>query len=164
MTETADSSVVAQRTLEVELPLPPERALALVEEAVEGWGGDWQSSTRGGRFELPVAAGLRYGFVDGTASVSSAGSERSRVELWIERAEYRLQFRATVVLALGALGGLLLVVMPFVPVLLDLLPLAGLLLLLAWFLVASQLRHRSVDDFAQWLEELAQEQLDEGGS
>jgi hypothetical protein len=54
--------------------------------------------------------------------------------------------------------------MPFVPVLLDLLPLAGLLLLLAWFLVASQLRHRSIDDFLRWLEELAQEQLDEGGS
>ena len=147
--------------LEVELPLAPERALALVEEAVEGWGGDWQSSPPGGRFELPVSAGLRYGFVNGTADVSSAGSEHSRVQLWIERSDYRIQFRATVVLALGALGGLLLVVMPFVPVLLDFLPLAGLLLLLAWFLVASQLRHRSVDDFLGWLEELAQEQVEE---
>lgn len=148
----------ADPPLEVALELAPEEAFALAVSAVEEWGGEVEekalSSQRGpARVQLPVSAGLRFGWVDAHLSTRAVGSG-SQVLLHVENRHYRLHRSAVMVLLLGGLAGLSMLVMPLYPPLLDLLPLAALLLVLAWFMVASKVRHQNAQDF---LDELSKE-------
>ncbi len=131
----------------VRVPVSSEIALEAAEEAVRLWGGEWRRDGTGGSLELPVAAGVRRGHLAGSLSTASAGSDHTTVTVEVSAEDYRLQGREVMVLLMGAFGGLFLVAAPFSPQLFDLIPLAGLLLLLAWFLVVSRLRYRGVVEF-----------------
>jgi len=61
------------------------------------------------------------------------------------------------ILIFGAVGGLLLVVAPLVPALFELIPAAIVLLVAAWFMVASRLRTRGPDDFLELVESMLEE-------
>ena len=131
----------------VRVPVSQETALEAAAEAVRLWGGEWRRDGTGGALELPVAAGVRRGHLAGALATQNAGTAETVVSVDVSAEDYRLQGRELMVLLMGALGGLFLMVAPFVPQLFDLIPLAGLLLLLAWFLVVSRLRYRGVVEF-----------------
>ena len=133
-------------TLRVEAPT--KRALEAVENVAELWGAEFEKLGTGGKLETPVAAGLRRGIVEAEVETRSAGSA-THLTLRTTKESYQLQGRELVVLLMGAAGGLFMVIVPFAPHLFDLLPMAGILLLLAWFLVASRARHRNLRDFLQ---------------
>ncbi len=117
-----------------------------LDQSAMGWGAQWQRHGTGGRLELPVVAGLRRGQIVGSVS-SSCQDGGVRLECAIEHQQYRLQGRELVVLLFGALGGLFIVLAPFLPDLFELIPIAGILLLLAWFLVVARVRHQGLADF-----------------
>ncbi len=122
----------------------PADARLGVAHAAEDWGGCFDPGSR--RLVLPILAGLRHGRLEGRLAASENGSG-TRLVLLVERADYRVHAQALVVLLFGALGGAMLVVLPFVPSLVSLMPLSILLLLLAWFLVVSRVRHQDARDF-----------------
>jgi len=130
-------------------------ALAAVEEAVETWGGAFERRGRGGRVSIPVAVGLRHGRLDGDVHLESSGPA-TKLVLTPTGAHYRLHRPAAVVMLFGALGGLLLVVAPLWPKLFELVPAAVVLLLAAWFMVASRTRTRGPRDFLDLVESIAE--------
>lgn len=147
----------------VDLDMRPSEVLRAVEQAAEIWGAEWSRDGDGGLLELPVQAGLRRGLVRSQVAVEALATG-SRLKLRTEECVYELMGAHLVVLLMGALGGLVLVVSPFHPPLLPLIPVAGLLLLAAWFLVAAQVRHRGPEEFLRLvtsLEEDASLQRDE---
>ena len=123
-----------------------ETTLAAVEQAAELWGAAWRADGWGGRLELPVAAGLRRGVVRGRLSVE-ATADGSRLLLRVEESRHTLNRVALVVLLLGGIGALAATLWPFFPPLLAVAPLAIVLALSAWLLVASRLRTSGPDDF-----------------
>jgi hypothetical protein len=139
----------------VTVAAPVDRALETVADAAEIWGGEWQRHGTGGRLAIPLAAGIRRGFVAGAISTEPAAGG-VRLRFLVETSEFRVQRSALFILLVGAAGGVLLMVAPLVPGLLELLPVAVVVLLLAWFLVLSRLRNRSADDFLREVAELAQ--------
>jgi hypothetical protein len=119
-----------------------------ITEAAETWGAEWEPDASGGALELPVAAGLRLGLLRGRLS-TSPGPSGTRLLFEVNDSEYRVHTAAVVVLALGAAGGAGMVILPFVPSLLPLLPAAFILPLLAWFLVLSRLKNRGPREFLE---------------
>jgi hypothetical protein len=157
---------IADRRLSVDLPLPIDRALPLVEELAGLWGGELRREGRGGRLALPVSAGIRHGVVEGTIEAQRLGAGGCRLDLRLEHEAYRLHGSAVVVLLIGALGALFLVVAPLVVgrESVRLLPPAFIVMLAAWFLVASRVRHRSAADFLKSLGEVARADADDESS
>ncbi|HVS14971.1 MAG TPA: hypothetical protein VMV46_13665 [Thermoanaerobaculia bacterium] len=156
MTSISHSSIV-ERRLSVDLPLPVDEALSLAGELAGLWGGELRCEGRGGRLQLPVAAGVRHGVVEAWVDALRLGADGSRLELRLEREAYRVHVSALVVLLIGALGAVFLLVAPLVVgrESVRLLPPAFIVMLAAWFLVASRVRHRSPADFLESLGELA---------
>ncbi len=149
----------ATAILETSVDLPPDVAFDLAVEAVQDWGGEVDPaglSNRQGplKVQLPVSAGLRYGWIDAYLSTHHTGSS-CRIVLQVEDSHYHLHTSAVMVLLLGGLGGLSMLIMPLFPQLFELLPLAGLLLVLAWFMVASKVKHHDAQDFLRELEHRA---------
>ena len=72
----------------------------------------------------------------------------------VDQRNYQIQIAAVVVLLFGALGGLATVIVPFYPELFQLIPVSVLLILLAWFMVVSRLRHRGPSEFMELVGEL----------
>lgn len=153
----ASGAATGPRELAADLPLPVGDALELVEELASSWGGELERSAAGGRLALPISAGLRHGLLEGEVSVSRLGAGGSRVELVVASERYRLHVSAVVVLLIGAAGGLFLMLAPLLigRAAVGLLPAAFLLMLVAWFLVASRLRHRGAGEFLGALADLA---------
>lgn len=129
-----------------EVPLPAGPALGAVAKAAEDWGAGWQPEGSGGRLTLPVSAGVRRGVLSGRLRIEP-DAPGSLAVLEIDDAHYRVNWPAVVVLGLGALGGLLATLWPFFPSLIGWLPLAAVLALVAWLLVASRLRSAGPEDF-----------------
>ena len=73
-----------------------------------------------------------------------------------ESSRYRLHFASFFVLLMGALGGLFLVVVPFFPALMPLIPAGILLSLAAWFLVVARVRTRGSVEFLELVRELVE--------
>lgn len=144
----------------LELPAPTPRVLAAVAEAAELWNGAWEPDGTGGRLLLPVTAGVRRGVLVGEVDVRAAG-EGSALTLRIEEIHYRVNFSAVVILALGAGGGLLMILWPLFPRLLRLMPVGVVMAIVAWLLVASRLRISDPADFLKLVGDLAdQEEID----
>lgn len=139
----------------MEVDASPDEVLRRVREAVDAWGGEWQSEgERGGKLILPVSAGVRRGWMGFEVSVEpprDGGDEAS--ELVLRRAQDHLQVdRATVmVLLLALLGALLFLVVPFVPRLLPLLPIGFVLTVAGWLFVVARLRNSGPDEFLEQL-------------
>lgn len=144
----------------LELGLPIDRALAALAAAAEVWGAEWERAGTGGRLALPVTAGLRQGLVEGAVAAERVG-DGTRLRFDVDRADYRVHVAALVVLLVGGAGALLTVVAPLVPPLLELLPVAGLLMLLAWFLVLARMRNRNAADFFALVAKVADEGVDD---
>jgi len=136
----------ANKSHSILVDAPLELTLDAIEEASHLWGGTWEPGGRGGEIELPVAAGVRRGRVAGELRATPEGGG-TRLRFNVENSNYRLQGREIVVLLVGAISGLFLMVAPFVVPLWSLIPMAGLLLLLAWFLVVARLQNHSPPDF-----------------
>ena len=137
----------------MELAGNASQALETVREAADIWGGDWQPRGSGGRLTLPVSAGLRHGHVIGEVSAQDLGGS-ARLVFYVEKSHYQLHVASLAILLMGALGGLVLVLWPFYPVLLELTPVGVVLSLTAWFLVASKLKTRGPTEFLNLLTEL----------
>ena len=132
-----------------------EETLAAVSSAAEDWGAGWEPSGRGGSLELPVRAGLRHGHQRGRIEVEhAAGSPadregRTEVLFRVERSEYRLWIAAIVILLLSAAGGVLTVIWPFWPELLELAAFGAVIALSGWFLVVTRLRNQGAEEFLE---------------
>ncbi|RMH19380.1 MAG: hypothetical protein D6696_10715 [Acidobacteria bacterium] len=131
----------------VELGAAPASGLEQLAGLAESWGASWQQKgIAGGHLTLPVRAGLRRGLVEGAVSIE-ATKGGSRLTFVVEDSFYRVHYAAFFLVLIGGLGGLFTMVAPFVPSLLPLLPLAMLLAIGAWFLIASRLRSRGPEEF-----------------
>ena len=117
---------------------------------------EWHRSGTGGRLTLPLSAGLRHGLATGDLTSDSRGS-KTRIDLELHPFEYHLHRPAAYVLLIGALGAVAMVLVPIFPALVGFVPLGFLALLLAWFLVLSQIKNRSPEDFLSVVCEIAEE-------
>jgi len=170
---------------------PPARVAAAVAPAAGKWGADWipgDSTGSGGsppdeaagRLRLPVAAGIRRGVLDGELwlAASASGSAEApegedipagpatRVEFRPRDSVYFVDTKIAVVLTISALGGLLVVVWPFLPPseeLAQIVPLGVVLALAGWLLVVSRLENRGVEEFLDLLALEAEDGPDEDG-
>ncbi|MDA8017549.1 MAG: hypothetical protein MPN21_08885 [Thermoanaerobaculia bacterium] len=133
-----------------DLRTTPESALEHVAASAESWGGEWQrEGSRAGRLILPVSAGVRRGWVG--FEVSATPSERGGAKLELRQAEEYLHVdRGTIVVLLTSLFGALLVLLgPFVPRVLPLLPIGFILTIAGWLFVAARLRNSGPEEFLE---------------
>ncbi len=135
------------RQVEVELDLTPDEALEALSDGAEAWNGTWRRQGAGGQLTLPVTAGVRHGVLYGAVSVRPS-DEGVRVTYHVDRSEYVTNAGAVGILALGALGVLAMLAWPLLPGTSPNLAGSGfILILLAWLVVGSRLRHRDAADF-----------------
>jgi len=145
---------------------PAAEILAALEDAAEDWGASWEPSARGtaagGRLHLPVVAGLRRGFQEGRVTVAEEGNEGSRsVHFAVERQSYRLWTPAIALLLVAAYGGVVSVLWPFWPRLLQQVPLGLVLAFSAWFLIVPRLRNEGADEFLGMVSAYAEQPEDD---
>ena len=123
-------------------------ALASVNDAAESWGAIWEPEGSGGILRLPVSQGLRQSLLEGLLLVERDPSRPgSTLRFRVERTQTKINWTASLVLLLGAVGGVVATLWPFFPNLLRLAPAGIVLAIAAWLLVASRLRTADVDDF-----------------
>jgi hypothetical protein len=132
----------------IELACEPQAALAAATRAASDWGAELAPAAGGSRLRLPVTAGLRHGWMEGTLTAEPL-PEGSRLSFRVEQSGYTLQAGPVAVLVVGALGGLTLVLWPLYPPLLRLAPFGLVLALAAWFLVLSRLRVSGPEEFLE---------------
>ena len=118
------------------------------ERAAEMWGAEWSGEGSSARIRLPVTAGVRRGILTGRLW-SEPATDGSQLILRIEDSVYRLNWPAVLILLFGAFGATCLTLWPLFPVLLQMAPIAVVLAIAAWFLVASRLRMSGADDFLE---------------
>lgn len=144
----------------IDLDCAPPEALSAVGKAAEAWGADWQRGIDGGRLDLPIAAGIRHGLVQGRLAVEPHGAGSS-LSYRTEDAVYVVRTAPVAILALAGAGGVMTVIWPFFPALLPLAPLGGIIALSGWFLVVSRLSTSTPDDFLRLVAEIAEHGDDE---
>ena len=138
------------------MPASRDDTLAALATAAEYWNAAWEPGPAGGKLFLPVLAGIRRGRILARVEVRST-RDTSEIRLTVEHAEYEVNRPALLFLVLGALGGLLTLILPLYPKqLIAFLPLALVLLLGAWLLVASRVRNAGPRDFLDTVAELAE--------
>jgi hypothetical protein len=152
--------------LDLDLAVPVREAWAAAVRAAEVWGAELEGDEAGGRFELPVVAGLRRGLLEGRLellqSPESEGLEGSRLSLVVERSQYRLQLSSIVVLLISAGGAILTVLWPFYPGLVRVASFGAVLALCGWLLVLSRLRNSGPAEFLNAVEKEAAAGAPEG--
>ncbi len=146
-----------QQELRQRVTASPAEVLAAIDRAAESWNAAWEPASGGGRLHLPVLAGIRRGRLLAHLEVRST-PDGSEIQLRIEQSEYEVHRPAVFFLALGAAGGLVTIIWPLFPdQMIDFLPLAVVLLLGAWLLVASRLRTAGAQDFLDTVAELVED-------
>ena len=143
----------------VELDLSPAAALAALRRTADDLGAELQEEGASTKLHLPVLAGLRRGLVSGEVEILPT-QEGSRLVFRPETAVYHVQTQAVMILLLATAGGLLTLVWPFFPKLLQIAPFGALIALGGWFLVISRLRTSGPDEF---LAAVASHEADEHG-
>ena len=143
---------------EVDLPLPPREALAVLRRAVGDLGGAWRDDAAGGppEFSLPTRAGIREGYTSLRPSLEPTAAG-CHLALQVAGEALEVNRAAAAVLLLGALGGILVVIWPLHDALLALAPAGALLALVAWLLVASRLRSHGPEELLELVADLAVE-------
>ena len=135
-------------TLSIELDESPVAALNLVARQAELWGADWETvDAESGKIGLPVTAGLRHGWIEGTVRVESDGPGRSRITFEPEHADYRADRGSVMILSAAAFGCLLTLVAMFFPKLLPLMPVGILLAIGGYLVVIARLRNSGPEEF-----------------
>ncbi|MEM8993240.1 MAG: hypothetical protein AAGF23_00480 [Acidobacteriota bacterium] len=129
-----------------ESALGPAELLEWVGRVADQWDGEWEPADGGGRLGLPVTAGLQRGWLAGRLEVVPApgGSE---VRFEVDKGEMKSDRGSVMILLVGAFGGLVTVVAPFVPALWALVPVGLLLGFSAWFMVVARLRSAGPAEF-----------------
>jgi len=138
----------------IQIPVPPKEVLPAIELASEDWGALWSAGRDGGDLRLPVTVGLRQGRLDGRVEVAAHG-KGSEVRFLVEQSEYHLWIQAVVILAIGGFGGVMTVLWPFWPKLLQVAPFGAVLAFSAWMLVVARLENRSAQEFLEAVERVA---------
>lgn len=140
-----------------QLSQSPTIVLQAVGEAADVWGADWRPGEPGGsgQLVLPTIQGLRQGVLAGTLSTAPADGG-TLLQLEIEEHDFSINWSATAILTLGAIGGLTLVLWPLSPKILQLAPIGAVLAVVAWLLVVSRLRYSDAGDFLDLVAELAE--------
>ncbi len=147
----------------VSVALSVEESLDAVERAAELWGADWHRHGTGGRLELPVHAGVRRGTITARLSTEpKAQGNGTALVVQVESSHYRLQTTAVSILAAGGLGALALTLWPLYPPILALAPVALILIVVAWLVIASRLQNSGVEEFLELVGSAAAEGADEG--
>ena len=131
---------------EIEAALTRDEALEALAQASELWGAGWERQGDGGRLALPVLTGLKRGLLVGPVQIEAAASG-SRLVFDVEERHDSLNWTAVAILVFGAAGGIAATLWPFFPVLLGVAPLAVVVAIGAWILVASRLRTSTPEDF-----------------
>lgn len=130
-----------------EFPLSLGQAQEAISLAAEAWGAEWvPDSPRSGQLRLPILAGLRRGVLYGRLSLTPIPTG-CRVSWELERSDLRIHRPSFSLLALTAAFVLPVSAWPLYPPLLGLLPLAGVMGFLAWFLVLSRLQSSGPEEF-----------------
>ena len=132
----------------VDMDVPPAEALAALRQTAEDLGAEFEADGMGGKLHLPVLAGLRRGLVSGDVEILPAPGG-SRLVFRPETAVYHVQTQAVMILLFATAGGLLTVLWPFFPGLLQVAPFGALIALGGWFLVISRLRTSGPDEFLE---------------
>ena len=132
----------------IDLDLPPAGALSALRRTAEDWGAELQVKGDGGQLHLPVLAGLRRGLMSGPVEIRPAEGG-SRLTFRPETTVYYVQTQAVLVLLLAVAGGLLTMLWPFFPKLLEVAPFGAVVALSGWFLVISRLRTSGPDEFLE---------------
>lgn len=145
----------------IDVDLAPGDALDLLAKAVADWGGEWRTEDEEHALWLPVSAGLRRGFVAARAEATAEGPH-TRVEIRQVESQLHINRGAAGVLAFGALGGIVAMLWPFFPGLLKIAPLAAVLAVVAWLMVAGRLRNSGLEEFVEALQATAE--TDDGES
>ena len=124
-----------------------EVATAIAASA-EDWGAVWQPDGSGGILTLPVSHGLHHGLLEGPVSIEKDPfTGGSTLRFRVEASQSRVNWTACLLLVFGAIGGVIAMLWPFFPGLLQLAPAGIVLAIAAWLLVASKLRNADADDF-----------------
>lgn len=139
---------------QLRLDLAPERTIEALSEAAADWGGEWREEETGYLLLLPVTAGVRRGFSAARITVVKEG-QGSRVDIGSIENHLEVNRGAAGVLAFGAMGAIVAILWPFFPGLLRLAPIAAVLAVVAWLLVAGRLRSLGLDEFFAMVEEAA---------
>jgi hypothetical protein len=142
-------------TLEIEAPTEAvHTALNLV---AEGWGGQWKDEAPGGELWIPVNSGLRKGFWHGTIDVEALPADTGACRLRVEQRDQQMQVNrgAAMILLFGAVGGVVAILWPFFPALVQLGPFGLVLAIAAWLLVSSRIRNSGLEEFFRAVEAVA---------
>ncbi|MEM1180910.1 MAG: hypothetical protein AAGM22_21375 [Acidobacteriota bacterium] len=135
-----------QESYRFESVLRPEALLERVAEVAGQWDGEWEPSEDGGRLGLPVTVGLQRGWLAGRVEVEEQ-SDGSAVRFEVDRGEVKADRGSVLILLVGAFGGLVMLLAPFIPALWALVPVALLLGFSAWFMVVARLRSAGPAEF-----------------
>lgn len=164
--------------MEAVFDAPPDAVLEALALAAEDWEGEWRpraDPTPGrtsGHLYLPIVAGLRQGLLELAVTVEPGSPEEpgedegTRLSLQPLAGRYHLNTSAVGVLAIAAVGGLMVLIWPFFPAypeLVQLAPLGAILALVGWFLVVSRLTNQGPEEFLS-LVRLGVEGTEENGS
>lgn len=134
-------------TYEARVDGEPRAALAHLAREAEAWGGRYDAAS--GRLELPVLAGLRRGWLDGTVHAepaADAAAGGARLVYRVTDSVYRVQPLPFFLLLVAGLGALLVVVAPFEPRLLRFLPAGAMAALAGWLFVVATLRNSGPEE------------------
>ncbi len=138
-----------------ELNLTVTEAGHALAAAAHAWGAEWKpEGPMGGQLHLPAVAGLRRGFLHGRVALTPL-TKGCRVSWKLERAELEVHRPTVTLLTATAVVVIPVSAWPFYPPLLGLLPLAGAMAFLAWFLVLSRLQSSGPEEFFAALAEEA---------
>lgn len=138
---------------EVELDVPPERALASLAAGAEAWGGEWTPRAGGGRLAIPVVFGLRRGVAVGDVELTRLGDSRTRVGWTLAESHLEVHRPSVAVLSIAAVPLVGVLAWPLWRPLVALAPFALVLGFLAWWLVVSRLRSSGPEEFLATLGE-----------
>ncbi|MEM9558296.1 MAG: hypothetical protein AAGC60_28840 [Acidobacteriota bacterium] len=172
---------MSARTFTARLQAAPAEALGELEETVVAWGGEFQDqpaqpgTTPSALIQLPVRAGIRYGWVAGAVraipdghgaadhgtDADHAKNGFTRLEFTVDDEEYRVDKAAFGVLLLAAAGALVTLVAPLVPHLVSLVPVGILLAVGAWFFIIARLRNSGPEELFDLLDEMGDEEDDD---
>lgn len=130
-----------------------DTVLQAVAAAAEAFQGHWDPNE--GRISLSIRAGLRTGTWHGLLHLAGDRSS-THLRLDAEREEYRVDHAAFAMLCLSGISAIPLLLWPFFPRLLALLPIALVLAVGGWLLVLSRLQNQGPEEFLETVRHLAE--------